>query len=67
MRNYLFYTTDGYTQAPDKREIDNCQVLGRAQGATKYIALQNLLKENPWIEEHQYSVDAIIACQIIDK
>lgn len=65
--NYLFYTTEGYTQSPDMREIENCQVLGRAQGATKYIALQNLLAANPWIMEHQYSVNAIVACQIIDK
>lgn len=66
-RTYLFYTLEGYTQAPDHREIDNCQILGRSEGNTQAEALQRLLKENPWITEHHYSPEAIAACQVIDE
>ncbi len=27
MRHFIFYTTDGFTQAPDLTEMDNCQIL----------------------------------------
>lgn len=67
MSHYLFYTSEGYTQAPDNQKIENCQVLGCAHGDNAEDALQNLLAENPWIEKHQYSKEAIVSCQIVDK
>lgn len=51
MTEYIFYTTEGFTQAPDGNDIENCQLLGRAYGKGKHDALSNLLKENPWIKE----------------
>ncbi len=27
MKHFIFYTTDGYTQAPDLTEMENCQIL----------------------------------------
>ncbi len=27
MRHFIFYTTDGFTQAPDLTEVGNCQIL----------------------------------------
>ncbi len=54
MTEYLFYTTEGFTQAPDGDDIENCQLLGRAYGKDKYDALSNLLKENPWIKERGF-------------
>lgn len=33
--NYVrihFYTTEGFTQAPNGNNVENCQVLGRALG-----------------------------------
>lgn len=67
MAEYLFYTTEGYTHAPDGCEIDNCQILGQAQGNTPAEALRCLLNENPWIEEHHYDPAAIVACRIVEE
>lgn len=50
MTEYMFYTTEGFTQAPDGKDIDNNQLLGRAYGKDKQDALCNLIKDNPWIE-----------------
>lgn len=55
MTEYIFYTTEGFTQAPDGEDIENCQLLGRAYGKDKHDALQNLLKENSWIEERGFA------------
>ena len=27
MRQFIFYTTDGFTVAPDMTELENCQIL----------------------------------------
>lgn len=32
MSEYIFYTTEGFTQDPNENNIENCQVLGRAFG-----------------------------------
>ena len=42
MTEYIFYTTEGFTQAPDGNDIENCQLLGRAYGKGKHDALSNL-------------------------
>ena len=62
MTEYIFYTTEGYTQAPDGEDIENCQLLGRAYGIDKHDALQNLLKENSWIENRGFD-----PCEAIGK
>ncbi len=62
MKEYIFYTIEGFSQAPDGEDIENCQLLGRSHGKDKQDALQNLLKENPWIEQRGYD-----ACEAIGK
>ncbi len=54
MTEYIFYTTEGFTQAPDGEDIENCQLLGRAYGKDRNDALSNLLKDNPWIKERGF-------------
>jgi len=54
MTEYIFYTTEGFTQAPDGDDIENCQLLGRAYGKDKNDALSNLLNKNPWIKERGF-------------
>lgn len=55
MKEYIFYTTEGFSQAPDGDNIENCQLLGCACGIDKQDALQNLLKENSWIEQRGFT------------
>ena len=48
MNEYIFYTSEGYTKPPRQdKDVDNCQVLGRAFGDNEIIAKNNLLKDNP--------------------
>ena len=64
MNEYIFYTTEGFTQAPNGDDIENCQLLGRASGKDKYEALVNLLKYNPWIVERGYNPDNVIYAEL---
>lgn len=50
MKHFIFITTQGFTQTPNGNDIENCQVLGRSRGDSKYEALQSLLDDNSWIE-----------------
>lgn len=68
MNKYIFFTTEGTTYPPiEGKEVDNCQLLGRAYGQTPEEAKSNLLKDNPWIEEAGFDSDCIIAEQILTK
>lgn len=51
MADFIFYTAEGFTQAPNGNDIENCQVLGIAKGKDNVEAKDNLLKNNPWIIE----------------
>lgn len=54
MAEYIFYTAEGFTQDPKGDEVENCQLIGRAFGENENEAKNNLLKENPWIDEHGF-------------
>lgn len=52
MNEYIFYTPEGYTIAPNENVcVDSCQMLGIAKGKNEREAKNNLLKENSWIVE----------------
>lgn len=56
MNEYIFYTTEGFTIAPNEKvEVENCQVLGCAFKNNKDETQDNLLKENPWISKAGFS------------
>ena len=62
MTEYIFYTTEGFTEDPKGEDIENCQLMGRAYGNNQNEALDNLLKENPWIEKQGFDPGEFI-CQ----
>lgn len=72
MTDFIFYTTEGFTQDANGDDIENCQVIGRAFGDDMDDVRNNLLKENPWIEEHSFDADMFIGkelapCKNADK
>lgn len=67
MSEYIFYTTEGFTQDPNENNIENCQVLGRAFGKNAKEARCNLLKENPWIEEAGFDTTDLIVKQLLTE
>ena len=66
MNEYIIYTTEGYTIAPNENvEVENCQVLGIAKGKDKAEAKGNLLRYNPWIIEAGFDPNEFIVRQLV--
>lgn len=42
MSRYIILTTEGYTEAPDESNSNNCQVLGWSDGETSQQAIARL-------------------------
>lgn len=64
MAEYIFYTAEGFTQDPKGDDVDNCQLIGIASGDNVNDAKNNLLKENPWIEERGFDKQALVGKQL---
>lgn len=64
MNKYLLYTDEGYCQAPDGHEIDNCQYLGRVAARDEDEAIDKFFNEHPWVSESGYSKAAVIVVQL---
>lgn len=68
MNKYIFYTTEGHTDAPNENvEVENCQVLGFAKGRNAQEAQTILLKENPWIIEAGFDPIEFIVKQVLTE
>lgn len=65
MNEYIFYTWDGYSTAPDGEVVENYQVLGFANGETAEEAKQKLLSENSWILDHGFDPENFYHRQVI--
>lgn len=66
MNEYIIYTTEGYTIAPNEDvEVENCQMLGCAYGNNAIEAQDNLLKDNPWIIEAGFHRSEFIIKQLL--
>lgn len=67
MNEYLFYTDEGFTIAPNENEVENCQVLGRAKGNNEMEAREKLAKDSPWIKKYGFSIDDAMFVKIASE
>lgn len=68
MNEYIIYTTEGYTEAPNENvEIENCQVLGRVSGDNQENALKTFLADNQFILEAGFDTSKFIISQIMTR
>lgn len=51
---YVFYTTDGFTEDMNNKSIENCQILGFANGSSIEGAYNNFLLENGYLKDYTY-------------
>lgn len=68
MNEYIFYTTEGATLAPNQNvEVDNCQILGFVEAKNISEAKDLLLADNPWIVKAGFSTSMIRVKQVLTK
>jgi hypothetical protein len=59
MAQFIFYTLEGSTIAPNNTDVGNLQILGIENGLCPNDTLEKLLSDNKWIEETGFSKDKI--------
>lgn len=59
MKQYLFYTGEGYTVSPNDSELESLQILGIEEGNDEEEALLNLIQTNDWIIESGFKMERI--------
>ena len=64
MKNYLFFTSEGFTYDPKNKEIQNMQILGDATGNDVLEAFKNFKINQPYLKN--FSFTNVMAIQTID-
>lgn len=68
-KNYIFYTTEGYTFSPDQEgnmpDVENCQVLGWGKGKSADEAFCDFKKQNDWLERLKFN--EVICAELKDE
>ena len=66
MNEYILYTTEGSTLAPNQNvDVDNCQILGFVKAENSSEAKDLLIENNPWVVEAGFSENNIVVRQIL--
>jgi len=66
MKEYIFYSFEGYTKSPTREVIENIQFLGIEKGNNQEEAKENLIKNNKWIEELGFDKYEVESRQLLD-
>ena len=67
MKQFVFYTCEGYTESPTQKVVENIQILGFEEGKSIKEANKNLLFKRPWIIESGFNEQEIIHKQLLDE
>lgn len=63
MKNYLFFTDEGYTYDSHNKEIPNMQILGCAEGIDILEAFQNFKENESYLSK--FSFKNVIALEFV--
>ena len=65
MKRFIVYTTEGYTESPTLKQVENCQILGEIEAQNDREAIDALFQRELWITEGDFSKHAAIAKEIV--
>jgi len=66
MNEYVFFTSEGFTQSPNGDDVENFQILGFEKSDNKENAINLLLKHNVWIIEKNFNIQKIKSRQLLN-
>lgn len=64
MKNFIFFTKDGYTYDLDNKEIENLQILGTAEGIDILEAFKQFKISHSYLK--RFNFKEVIALEYID-
>ncbi len=59
MQEYIIIT-EGYTESPNGEALNNCQMLGIAEGKTRAEAIAALFAAESWLAEAGFTPEACV-------
>ena len=62
MRNFIFFTTEGFTYDPNNKEITNMQILGSEEGEDILEAFKNFKISHSYLKEFVFKDVNAIEC-----
>lgn len=62
MKNYLFFTTEGFTSDSNNKEITNMQILGSEEGEDILEAFKNFKVSHSYLKEFAFKDVNAIEC-----
>lgn len=65
MKQYVFYTTEGYTYSPNNEEIENCQILAFGISNSYENAIASFNKEYAHLVSLGFSLEKIICKELV--
>lgn len=66
MNEYVFFTSEGFTQSPNGDDVENFQILGFEKSDNKENAINLLLKHNVWIIDKNFNIQKIESRQLLN-
>ena len=66
MKEFVFYTFEGYTESPTEQTVENLQILGFEKGVNEKQAKENLISQCGWIKETGFDNYEIESRQLLD-
>lgn len=65
MKEFIFYTFEGYTVSPKSEQLENIQVLGFECGENEVEARKQLMQKNQWIIQTGFNESKIVCRQVM--
>lgn len=67
MNEYMFYTTEGFSQSPVETDCENLQILGFEKAENLETAKKHLLVNNDWILKYVFDAEKILSKKILTE
>ncbi len=66
MRHFIFYTTEGYTTAPDQTVLENCQILSFESATDAQNAWNIFTAKHSNLIKMGFSIENIVCKELIN-
>lgn len=64
MKQFVFYTTEGYTYAPNSENVENCQILAFETANDKNEAMDLFKARYAYLSEQGFSMAEVVCREI---
>lgn len=65
MKHFLIYTSEGYTESPTMKPIENHQILGTSEATDEIEAIEKLFKKETWLVENGFTIKEAKAIETV--